>query len=217
MNAVSARRQPTGRRLHSAQLHTMNLFPSATFSASWVCPRFAPSFFLLLQYNIWITIGNIGVCVECVASAEVKITAAVCIHEARLCLTRARCNVQYYISHRCHRAKLLCVCCTNKYLWANCNGRFMLNNKSSGFKGNRIESKMCLRMWRRRRRRQRCQTSAPRIIVYPIHCSRTQFTRRATQSERWKRMTHWVDFPYEKNRFTLDIFSWSENIVLKQN
>lgn len=61
-------------------------FHRRLFSASWVCPRFAPSFFLLLQYNIWITIGNIGVCVECVASAEVKITAAVCIHEARLCL-----------------------------------------------------------------------------------------------------------------------------------
>lgn len=123
--------------------------------------------FFLLQYNIWITIGNIGVCVQLQsgASAVAKITAVVCIQQAKLCVMRARCNVQYYISHRYHRCEAI-VCWANKYLWANGNGRFMLNNKSSGFKGNGYRKQNVFTYCGDDvGRRQWCQTSALRKIV----------------------------------------------------
>lgn len=117
-------------------VHTMNLFPSSTFSFSFASRSVHISLLLFsLQYNIWITIGNIGVCVakSGVCRSEGKCRCAWCMGKVVCDARKMQCALLHFTPlSPCEGI----VCWTNKYLWANCNGRFMLNNKSSGFKGN---------------------------------------------------------------------------------
>lgn len=130
-----------------------------------------PMFRCLLQYNIWITIGNSGIVhvwvhwlgnMELPGRVYVFCKGEIVSHARKMC---SCCNCwyvpmsmqdvlsQFVALSSCET--IVCVRRTNKYLWATCNGRFMLNYKSSGFKRNVSKAKRVYVWWRR----QRCQTS----------------------------------------------------------
>lgn len=204
-------------------VHTMNLSPSATFFLSLVgSVHVSFLLFFFLQHNIWITIGNIGVCVECVCVCGVCRSEdnCRCMHSRAKVVSDAR-KMQCAILHFSPMPPCEAIVCAEQI---NIYGQIVTADSCSttnrrDLKGTTVSKAKCVYV---------CgdvgggggdidaKHRAPRIIVYPIHCSRPHFTSRASQSERWKRMTHRVDFPCGKNQFTLTL-SWSENIVLKQN